>query len=478
MNHSWLSSFIEFLAPESKLNVTLWADSYKIHDRTRFKKFVGIFTLFCAAAYILHFHFVDIPQHKEPIEKWFFYRYGVALFCVGIFLLYRFLPLTRYLRTPYSLACLGLCYLQGQTLIWHAGTPYQYGFIMAFIMAWTIQKNILTSAIFFLSLVLVQVDPLLMTAVPTPHIISHTILFLVALIFTRYGLKVEIEKFLSDMELLSSQKKNIEMSLEFSNQLLAFLPKLIGARMKSLISSRAVGVTEASDFVLRPRIVPVACLYSDVRGYTKKSRNLEFISNSLLTEVQNITEVVDECSGIPRKIGDLVFAYFDSGDLVQNSLKSSIAAIKIANINALHNESVQAESVVSRKIIITSGLSVVGNLGTSSSSIEITAMGPPINLAARIDELTKTSEFQAACPPDHIICPTELAFIIKGLAPSAKIYEVKLEELGLKIRDFEHEQSIWLIAPSLDNLEHLQTALHNYSQDLKERNGLVSQEAA
>lgn len=478
MNHSLLSNLIDFLTPEAKLSVTPWAQTYKIHDQNRFRKYVGIFALFSAAAYILHFHFVDIPQNKTPLQLWFAYRYGVAAGCIGIFLLYRFTRFTKLLRAPYFLYCLLLCYLQGQTLIWHPGTPYQYGFIMAFVMAWNIQKNILVSTACFASLVAIQVNPLLASGMSSPHITSHAILFLLALVFTRYGLKVEIEKFLGDMELLTSQKKNIEMSVEFSNQLLAFLPKLVGVRMKSLINSRSLGVAEASDFVLRPRIVPVACIYSDVRGYTKKSRNLEFISNSLLAEVQSITSVVDECLGIPRKIGDLVFAYFDSGDLVENTLRSLIAATRIASANSEHNDLVPEESRVNRRIIVTNGLSVVGNLGTSASSIEITAMGPPINLASRIDELTKTPNFQKACPADHIICPTELAFVIKGLAPKTKIYEVKLDELELSIRDFEHEKSIWMIEPSAENLELFKNALNLYSQDLKDRNGLVHMEAA
>lgn len=474
----WLIHFFDNLFPETKVAVSQWALVFWDKDRSKFRKAVGVLSSLCAFAYILHFHFVDIPQGKTPIEKWFMYRYGMAAVSIGIFLVYKFNLVKRYLRTPYFLVCILFCFLQGQTLIWHPGTPYQYGFVMAFIMAWSLQVSTIKSLFAFMILLGSQWNAMLISEVPFPHMISNFILFAVSLIFTRQSYKLEIDSFLNDMELTASQQKNIEQSIEFSNHLLAFLPRMIGLRLKTLMAREGLPIAAAADIVMKARTVPVACVYSDIRGFTKKSRNLEFISRSALNEIQSLSLIVDESYGIPRKIGDLMFAYFDSGDLIENVLRSSVCSISMYEKNKELNEFNLDSNKVERRYILTSGIGVVGNLGTSSSSIEITAMGPSVNLAARIDELSKNPKLVTAIQDNHIICSTEFGALLKSYAHGLKMYSIDLSELNVTIRDFPDETRVWLLEASPENKALLSEILSTHSNENDLRRSLSNLEAS
>lgn len=373
------------------------------------------------------------------------------------------------LRFPFYLSTLAFCYLQGLTLIWHPGTPYQYGFIIAFVMAWSLHTSLFRTMLSFTSLVAIQWPSMLTANAPYPHMWSHTILFGVSLAFTRLSYKTEIDGFISDMELKVSQQKNIEQSIEFSNQLLAFLPKLVGLRLKSLMVEEKIPIAAATDLVLRPRTVPVACIYSDIRGFTKKSKKLEYISKFALQEIQAISNAIDESMGIPRKIGDLMFAYFDSSDLLENALRSSQCAIKIYKKNQEMNVGIDPINRIERKIILTCGIGIVGNLGTSSSSIEITAMGSSVNLAARIDELTKHDGLQPLLKDDLLICSGEFGNLIKSAVPDLNMSPLNISELGIAIRDFKDEGTLWLLEASLENEILLKEALQGNSQNDKIR---------
>lgn len=475
---SWLVQLFDNLFPETKVAVSQWSAVFWNKDRDKFRRAVGVLSSLCAVAYILHFHFVDLPQQKTPVEKWFAYRYGMAAISIIIFLVYRYNLVKRYLRTPYFLVCLLFCYLQGQTLIWHPGTPYQYGFVMAFIMAWSLQVSTIKSLLAFTLLLGSQWAAMIISEVPYPHMISNSILFAVSLVFTRQSYKLEIDSFINDMELTASQQKNIEQSIEFSNHLLAFLPRMIGLRLKTLMAREALPIAAAADIVMKARTVPVACVYSDIRGFTKKSRNLEFISRSALNEIQSLSLIVDEAYGIPRKIGDLMFAYFDSGDLIENTLRSSICAISMYEKNKELNEFNLDTNKVERRYILTSGISVVGNLGTSSSSIEITAMGPSVNLAARIDELSKSESLSEIVKEDQIICSAEFGILLKSYSQNLKMYSVDLSELKVSIRDFSDETKIWLLEASSENKIILSDLLKTHSDENDIRRTLFDLEAS
>ena len=58
-------------------------------------------------------------------------------------------------------------------------------------------------------------------------------------------------------------------------------------------------------------------------------------------------------------------------------------------------------------MLIANGDAIVGNLGGYDSSIEITALGSPVNLLSRIDEITKLPRFREVVrESDLVFCPT------------------------------------------------------------------------
>jgi class 3 adenylate cyclase len=215
-------------------------------------------------------------------------------------------------------------------------------------------------------------------------------------------------------------------------------------------------VLQAAVEVLKARKTNVACLFSDIRGYTQGSKDLEtFVNKSVLPEMKACSDKVEEHSGIPRKIGDLIFAYFDDESNDRNTVRAINAGMEIARLNHDMNATV-TESEIRRYILISTGEAIVGNLGGLDSSIEITALGSPVNLLSRLDDLTKDpSMVDLLNPGDLIVCQNTFS-ILERLGIGLDCELVDLDALGLTVRDFPETRMLYRIEPNDKNFDQLQ----------------------
>ena len=213
---------------------------------------------------------------------------------------------------------------------------------------------------------------------------------------------------------------------------------------------------QAAVEVLKARKTNVACLFSDIRGYTQGSKDLEaFVNKSVLPEMKACSDKVEEHLGIPRKIGDLIFAYFDDKSIDKNTVRAITAGMEIARLNQDMNATV-TESEIRRYILISTGEAIVGNLGGLDSSIEITALGSPVNLLSRLDDLTKDpTMLDLLNPGDLIICQNTFS-VIERLGIGLDCELIDLDALGLSVRDFPETQLLYRIEPNDRNYDQLQ----------------------
>ena len=294
--------------------------------------------------------------------------------------------------------------------------------------------------------------PVLMEAgVPVPVALSAGGVTILSLIIIRASYLAEIKYFLLSQQNIDTQRRNIELNIEFTDRVKSFIPGEIANRLERHLQDRNTSVIEAIYEVLRPRKQNIACLFSDIRGFTEGSKDLDaFIRDSVLPNVKESTNAIEIYGGIPRKIGDLIFAYFDHKSTHLNLIRSILAGLEIARINEDQNAD-RSNPNIERYILISTGEAIVGNIGGFDSSVEITALGSPVNYLSRVDELTKHPKLrELLVSSDLIICNTSLK-LLHEIDVVPNVTSIDLSELGLSIRNFHEQTIIHTMRPTTEN---------------------------
>jgi class 3 adenylate cyclase len=267
-----------------------------------------------------------------------------------------------------------------------------------------------------------------------------------------------VKYFLLTQGNLEAQQKNIELRIEFSERIKFFVPKQIAKRMEGGLRTGDVSSIASIYEVLEPKRKHVACLFSDIRGFTGSSKELDlYVKDLAIPNIQSCTDAIENFGGIPRKIGDLVFAYFDHTPHNHNLLRAILAGLEISIANTRVN--VNSRYMIKRYILISCGEAIVGNIGGLDSSVEITALGTPVNILSRLDEATKHPAVQELISSSDIIL-TEQAFeSLPAVLREIDFTRIELAKLGVRIRDFEEERIIYSLSPSQGNLRIAKDAM-------------------
>lgn len=455
----FLEKLFFLIFPRLLLSSTPWASLWDEQEKKQFLTAVRVFFPITIAVYVLHYFTVDRSEGLAPSELWFNYRFGMAAIGALGFGFYSIPALynnNRLYKIPLILACAVFTYFQARTVVWYPKVPYLYVFGFIFIACVMLRSSIMRSLCLAGFLMAITWSALVEAGQSPAMVASAGVVTGVFIIFTRAKYLSDIHLFLANQRNFEQQKKFIEVNLEFTNQIKAFLPAEISKRLTYYIQESRMSTLQAIDEVLRPRTLPVACLYSDIRGFTKGSNDLSgYVSKAMLPNVKVSTELVEKHNGIPRKIGDLIFAYYDSHDLNRNIVNSILSGASISRFNSEMNESLPQAQKINRYILLSCGEAIVGNLSSYESAIEITAIGAPVNILSRIDELTKHEALRELLEHGDILMTQAFAEILMSARPSVDLKILNLKRLNLSIRDFEETHSIYIFKPNKTNLDAL-----------------------
>ncbi len=134
--------------------------------------------------------------------------------------------------------------------------------------------------------------------------------------------------------------------------------------------------------LLKPERREICVLFSDVRGFTQLSQEMEpeklfeILSQNLSSQVQRVYRFggyIDKFSG------DGVMAVFDGPD---KTLNSCLCALKIIE-DSREQATGDAEALYQLGIGIHQGEAMIGNIGIEKQ-LDYTVIGPTVNLAARL----------------------------------------------------------------------------------------------
>jgi class 3 adenylate cyclase len=445
----WFESLVAYLFPTILIEPEDWRQQWEINQRDSFVSIVRIIFPFASVGYLLHYFLFDKPMGLEPLDHWFRFRTITAAILMLCFVFY-LSPLSngRFYKVPAILMCAALCISQAFVAQWYGLEAWVFCFLFVLASVLIIRTTALYSLAFTLVVIAIQAPILMSANVALSNIVSGAIVTTMITVAIRSTYLAEVRHFLLNQEHNDNQSRINELNIEFSNRIASFIPRVIADRLNAFVNRDRMSVLEASVEALRARKCDIACLFSDIRGYTQGSKRLDsFVNESVLPEVKLCADAVENRSGIPRKVGDLLFAYFDSSSIHLNLLRAVISGVEIARVNEAMNETAN-EMRIKRYILISCGDAIVGNFGGLDSSVEITALGSPVNYLSRLDDLTKNPKVaELLCPGDLIVCERSVS-LLRELGISLCFTPIDLSKLGVEVRDFPETRLIYTLKPS------------------------------
>ena len=164
----------------------------------------------------------------------------------------------------------------------------------------------------------------------------------------------------------------------------------------------------AAEGILRGRLLPVTVLFTDLKGFTQLTQQrsgsgeIELHVRQLNRYLGEMVEVVTAHGGtIDKFIGDAVMAVFGS-PISRGSREEAVAALRCAQamrqaLAGLNREwAEEGLAPFDNGIGLASGEVIVGQIG-SPRRMEFTVIGDKVNLASRLEGLTRTAGVSILC---------------------------------------------------------------------------------
>ncbi len=263
---------------------------------------------------------------------------------------------------------------------------------------------------------------------------------------TEIGADAFLGKPFNEQELISIVRnllklKSREREVEKLNKLLTesvLKRHLPPSLVDDIIAGRA-------NLVQKPRSAPVTILFADIVGFTVLASELRAarmarILNEYLARMNHV--IFDHGGTIDKFIGDAIMVLFgaptrmEPDDQAELSIRCALAMQRaLAELNAEWVE--EGGPPLQMRIGIHHGPVVVGTFGSDKRS-DYTAIGPAVNIAARIER---------CCTPGEVFISGELydylpesvaekagAFELKGLSGTVNLYRVRVGGIPAGIR--------------------------------------------
>ena len=141
-----------------------------------------------------------------------------------------------------------------------------------------------------------------------------------------------------------------------------------------------------------------------------------------------------------------------------NILRAIRAGVQVARLNEAMNLST-SEKPINRYILISAGEAMVGNFGGLDSSIEITALGTPVNFLSRLDDITKSPAIADRLESGDLILSSAVKEFVDKLEIDIHCEQIDLDNAEIEIRDFPEVRTLYKLAPTHDLEELLDEVL-------------------
>ena len=448
---TFLQSIFALFNPSRLLDGYPWRAIWEARERRLVIVTSQAWFILATLAYAAHYYFFDRNQQLQPPQFWLFFRVSMACVLLGTALLYAspwIDVLGRFYRVPSAIVMWLMAYTQALVTLWYSVDAWAFCFVFVLVSLLILRMSVLASLGYILLVCISVWSPLQQAGLPNNYLISGATVTMALMIAFKASHFSGIRSFLLEQRSLRQQREVIELRMEIADQIRLLIPKVIAKRIERLVGETSFGVRKAVNKALQPQQKSVVCLHSDIRGFTQATQHSEdFLAQAVIPEITAMNQIIDDLEGVPRKIGDLVFAYFDHADQRKNAVIGLIAAIKLSLITQNVNQSTVLPPI-RRYVLLASGSAWVGNMGGNDSSVEITALGSPVNFVARLDELTKQPEIQKVLQIGDIVMSEQMYRLLQGQMPDLVVSKLNLASLAVSVRDFPQVTQLYVVQPS------------------------------
>ncbi len=332
--------------------------------------------------------------------------------------------------------------------------------LMGLVMSVVLTQTGAVSGILILMLTLASLVALDLYVFLKLHLIVSTMILLFLLV-TVHFIVLQTYKYLTE------EKKKKELKTTFAKYV---SPAIVDEVLKS-----------PENLELGGRKQRMSVFFSDVRGFTTLSERLDpqKLSDVLNRYLTPMTEIVFENKGtLDKYIGDAIMAFFGAPIAYPNhaaeACRTALQSLK--KLKELQAEFIKEEIEIDIGIGINTGEMSVGNMG-SKIVRNYTVMGDAVNLAARLEGITKEyksriiiSEFTYADVKDLFTCREVGLVQVKGKKQPVRIYELIQEgkpdsKLAEHLLKFDHAYQKYLAKEFKQSLEVLESLGGVESQD-------------
>jgi class 3 adenylate cyclase len=454
-NSSWIDRVLGTLHPTLKLSRVDWKSQWQQLERQQFRQWGTIVWSVLGVLFFIE----ALGWFVERQDAFGAYSRFILPSCSLIALLWINAPsmIDRpHYKEPLAIFCLCVCFLHAKLI--NLSYPFPVNFIpfiiVPIIMTLFLRLSVGLSVPYLL--ISFWVDSFGLNNILDSFQIEMLRIFaaigLVVVITIRTEMSKAIDLFLCQKTIAETQGLLQEKQTEVNEQIRTFLPKKIYRQVIQLVNERKLSMSQAMEEVIRPRSSIAACLYTDIRGFTKVvRRGQDLVLKTILPSQRTFSDIVQDHDGIPRITGDLVFAIFENDRSIQKSVQDALnCALEMIDsqkkLNLLNEDST---AHIKRYVLISLGQVVIGNTGGVDGSRDIAAYGDCANVLSRIDEVTKHKGIEELVSSQSIIF-NSIAFdyVLTKIFPDISYREINLAEHGVELRDFPEERSIFLIDAS------------------------------
>jgi len=317
------------------------------------------------------------------------------------------------------------------------GPLLHYTFLSNFLDNSLIKEPLYITSVLIFLMVLLPFILLIVLKKILYRVVINIIIYIIIYIFTHYLFLVEnifIELFYPLIALLLSFLVSEAIAFTLQEQRSKFMRGAFSSYLSGDLLDQLIENPDA--LALGGESKELSILFSDIRGFTTISESMNPVSliNLLNRYFTPMTNAVLENGGMLDKyIGDAVMAFFNAPiDIKYHADASCNSALEmIERLNLLNKELVkEGISPIKIGIGINSAEVVVGNMG-SDTRFNYTVIGDGVNLASRIEGLTKNygieiliTEFTVARLKNRFIYREIEPVKVKGKEEAVLLYEL------------------------------------------------------
>ena len=419
------------------------------------RKLCVFYYTFLPLLYIALFFAVD--KSKNPISVFILYRFGLA---GGILLLGLIAYLTRNSRTLMSTSLFMTAALITIVVSWSMSLGYsvqsKWIVMMTVIVLAPVSRSFVAAFVWLVALVIIS-KPFWIIQHPARFLITDTVVSTLILLFAHFTKKIwiqsKVNKFLHD----DAVQESIEKQMEFDTEMKRFISPVLVQRIEEKTTAGQTLVMALDDVLMRKES-PVAVMFTDMRNFSTRSIDIDFVEKELVPSSSKIIDSSEDNMGIAKQIGDAVFVYYSLEDPEEGLLRATKDAVA-GCIDEKRRIKELGRQIPERFFSLAYGPALVGNMA-SFRHREATVIGSPANLAARMDSLTKEASFSTLINDCNKVLLSKTAKeLLQTFHDSFEFNEVNLEEMNLIMKSFPNEKHIYLFSLTTNNLERLNSVL-------------------